>query len=100
MKRSGPSFQQEQVKLKRCGECHGRGVVKPMFYEMPCTGCNAGGMVNAETGEALSLEDLVLQLRLEANRLEEDNQRLRRDLMECSGPERGYGPLGARYTGD
>lgn len=100
MKRSGPSFRQQQVELKKCGECHGNGVVKPMFYEMPCTGCNAGGVVDKATGQALALEDLVLQLRLQVNGLADDNRRLRRELAEATGPSRGHGPMGTQYTGD
>lgn len=100
MKRSGPSLRQQAVELEKCGTCHGSGFVKPMFYELPCTGCNAGGWVNKETGEALALEDLVVQLRLKVNELGAKNRELHRRLAECGQPERGYGPMGQPIRGD
>lgn len=100
MKRSGPPLRQQAIELKDCGECHGRGVVKPMFYEMPCTGCNAGGLVNKKTGEPLALEELVLQLRLKVNELGAKNRELGRKLVEFDQPERGHGPMGRPIRGD
>lgn len=100
MKRSGPSFRQQRVALKTCGECHGRGLVKPMFYEVPCTGCNGGGVLDKKTGQALALEDLVVQLRLIANERGQEVRELQQKLADQNQPERGHGPMGRPYHGD
>jgi len=100
VKRLGPSFRRQRVELKKCPACHGRGVVKPMFYEMPCTDCNAGGVVDKATGEALALEDLVLQLRLKANDQQDEIDRLRSQLVNTSPTENKHGPMGTYYRGD
>lgn len=101
-KRSGPAFNQEKRPLKPCPKCHGGGFVKPMFYQMPCDRCEASGVVCKETGESLTKEDLVIQLRI---RLSERNQELvevRRQMaaMRAESNGRGYGAGGSRYHGD
>lgn len=62
MKRHGPDFEKHTRLLAACPACQGRGVVKGLFYEMPCDGCHGSGFVDAATGERLELEELVLQL--------------------------------------
>ncbi|MFL1404207.1 hypothetical protein ACJO2E_02535 [Marinobacter sp. M1N3S26] len=107
--RSGPEFRQQARPLKKCPGCHGRGVTKGVFYEMPCPDCNAGGVVCKETGQALAVEDLVVQLRLWLGKAMEDNRRLRRRFADSKaddssgrgyGETRGRGPMGMKYHGD
>jgi hypothetical protein len=59
-------------------------------------------LVDNETGEALAPENMVIQLRLRLNRLHEENNELRRQLLEQAKQDngRGYGPGGQRYHGD
>jgi hypothetical protein len=73
-----------------------------MFHEMECATCNASGWVCAETGEALPLADLVLQLNMKLRAME-------RDLAiadQQSGAQQQYeqnnrrGAGGTNYTGD
>jgi hypothetical protein len=73
-----------------------------MFHEIECATCNASGWVCAETGEALPLADLVLQLNMKLRAME-------RDLAivdQQSGAQRQYeqnnrrGAGGTNYTGD
>ena len=108
-KRSGPSLRQQARPLKKCRGCHGRGVTKGLFHEMPCPDCNAGGVVDKETGEALAVEDLVVQLRLWLTRSMETNRKLRQQLADRKsddsagrgyGETRGHGPMGMKYHGD
>ena len=84
MKKSGPAFRQQKVALARCDECKGRGVVKPMFYEMACVTCHASGIVDKDTGEGLPLADLVLQLRIRLNEKNEENRQLRDQLSRTT----------------
>lgn len=104
MKKHGPSFRKERIDLAQCPACRGRAVVKPLFFELPCDRCNASGWVEASTGEALPLEELVIQLSFRL-------QTARRQLKEAlnprpTGPEATYqegnrlGAGGANYTGD
>lgn len=100
MKKSGPAFRQQKVALARCDECKGRGVVKPMFYEMACVTCHASGIVDKDTGEGLPLADLVLQLRIRLNEKSEENRQLREQLSRTTSRARGHGPMGQTYHGD
>lgn len=101
-RRHGPDLQKQLRPLAPCRECQGRGVVKGLFYEMPCDGCHGSGFVDAQTGERLDLEELVLQLG-KALRLE--RQRLA-NLPAATGAERDYGSdngrhgLRGHWTGD
>ncbi|MFP3979152.1 hypothetical protein [Marinobacter sp. KMM 10035] len=101
-KRSGPSLRKEKRPLKRCPECNGRGVVKPMFYELPCDYCHASGIVDKETGEGVALDVLVMQLRLRLNEREQELAELRAKLMGLTGSERtnSHGAGGSNYRGD
>tara|TARA_R110000850_G_scaffold264606_1_gene393771 strand:+ start:18181 stop:18408 length:228 start_codon:yes stop_codon:yes gene_type:complete len=75
---------------------------------MPCPDCNAGGVVDKETGEPLAVEDLVLQLRLWLAKAMQDNRQLKRQLADVKGESngrgygegRGHGPMGMKYHGD
>lgn len=101
-RRHGPDLQKQLRPLAPCRECQGRGVVKGLFYEMPCDGCHGSGFVDAQTGERLDLEELVLQLG-KALRLE--RQKLA-NLPAAAGAERDYGSdsgrhgLRGHWTGD
>lgn len=101
-KRSGPAFTQQKRPLKRCPVCHGRGLVKPMFYEVPCTHCESSGVVCKETGQSLASPDLVLQLRIRLNEKREQLADLRKQLADIKAENngRGYGAAGSRYHGD
>lgn len=101
-KRSGPSLVQQKRPLKRCPACHGRGLVKPMFYEIPCDTCEASGVVCKETGEALPMSELVLQMRIRLNEREQQLAETRKLLADCRAQinGRGYGAGGLRYHGD
>ena len=103
MKKShGPAFRKVLRPLRECLDCRGVGVVRGVFHEMDCSTCNASGWLCAETGEALPLADLVLQL----------NMKLRaqaRDMAldtHSSGAQQQYeqnnrrGAGGSNYTGD
>lgn len=101
-KRSGPALTQQKRPLKRCPSCHGRGLVKPMFYEVPCDACEASGVVCKETGEGLPVTDLVLQLRIRLNERDQELADVRRELAatKAENNSRGYGAGGSRYHGD
>lgn len=107
-KRSGPSLRQQRRPLAKCPGCHGQGVTSGLFHEMPCPDCNAGGVVDKETGAALAVDDLVLQLRLWLAKAMQDNRQLKRQLADVKrdsngrgyGEGRGHGPMGMKYHGD
>ena len=107
-RRSGPSFRQQKRPLAKCPGCHGKGVTRGLFHEMPCPDCNAGGVVDKETGEALAVDDLVLQLRLWLAKAMQENRQLKRQLADGNeesngrgyGQGRGHGPMGMKYHGD
>ena len=101
-KRAGPSFRQQIRPLKSCPTCKANGMIQGLFHQMPCHDCNATGLVDNETGEALAPEDMVIQLRLRLNRQRDENNELRRQLLEQAKQDngRGYGPGGQRYHGD
>ena len=101
-KRCGPSLSQEKRLLKRCPFCHGTGLVRPMFHEMPCDHCHASGVVCKETGQSLQIHDLVLQMRIRLNDREKELADLRQRLAALSKENDGwgYGAGGQRYHGD
>ncbi|SOB76165.1 hypothetical protein SAMN04488490_1842 [Marinobacter sp. LV10R510-11A] len=101
-KRSGPSLRKEKRPLKRCPECNGRGVVKPMFYELDCDHCHRSGLVDKETGEGMPMDVLVQQLCLLLNEREQELAELRAKLMNLTGREKANsrGAGGSHYRGD
>lgn len=101
-KRSGPSLRKEKRPLKRCPQCNGRGVVKPMFYELPCDYCGHSGLVCKETGDPLEKSDLILQLTIRLREQKEKEATLRKQLADVIADknDRGYGAAGSRYHGD
>ena len=71
MKKShGPAFRKEMKPLRGCYDCRGSGLRLGMFHEIECVTCNASGWVCAETGQALPLADLVLQLNMKLRAME------------------------------
>jgi hypothetical protein len=101
-KTAGPSFRQQIRPLRSCPGCNASGMVQGLFHQMPCNDCNATGLVDNETGQALAPENMVIQLRLRLNRQREENDELRRQLLDQAKQDngRGYGPGGQRYHGD
>lgn len=63
-KRHGPALHVEQIDLAQCQVCRGKAVIKGIFHELPCDACNASGWVRADDGQALPLQDLVIQMSL------------------------------------
>ncbi|OEY66815.1 hypothetical protein BG841_10355 [Marinobacter sp. X15-166B] len=101
MKRSGPPLKQQKKPLGVCGECNGRGLVRPMFYELPCDHCLASGIVDKETGATLPAEELILQLQLRLREARESNRNLQEQVNLLKAQDaRGYGYMGKRYHGD
>lgn len=105
MKKShGPSLRKERIDLAQCPACRGKAVIKGVFFEMPCDGCNASGWVEALTGEALHLEELVTQLNFKLQAAQRQINELRNP--RATGPEATYrdgnrlGAGGSNYTGD
>lgn len=104
MKKShGPAFRKTLKPLRECLDCRGVGVVRGVFHEMECATCNASGWICAETGAALPLTDLVLQLNM---KLQVAEQIIRSLQRPASGPGQQYeqnnrrGAGGTNYTGD
>ncbi|MBK4997288.1 hypothetical protein IAE39_005462 [Pseudomonas sp. S37] len=63
-------------------------------YELPCTGCNSSGWVEAATGESLALDELVTQLSLALQAAHWQIEQLKNP--QASGPEATYqGATGA-----
>lgn len=101
MKKRTRSFRQQRVPLKPCPSCIGAGTKRGVFFEMPCPDCHASGLVDKDTGEALALEDLVLQLMLRWRESRNRERELAAQLREARREaDRGHGPMGMRYHGD
>ena len=104
-KSHGPAFRAAQLDLAKCPVCRGRAVVTGVFHELACVQCNASGWVTAETGEALPLEVLVMQLSIRLRAAEQRLEVLSRPAIAV-GPEAQYkennrrGPGATNFTGD
>lgn len=105
MKKShGPELKRRRIDLALCETCRGAAVVKPLFFELPCDTCNASGWVEASTGEALPLEELVTQLNFKLQAAQRQINELRNP--RAIGPEATYqgsnrlGAGGSNFTGD
>lgn len=105
MKKShGPAFRKQVIELAQCPACRGMAVIKGVFHEMACVQCNASGWVDAGTGEALPLEELVTQLSLRLQAAQRYINELKHP--RATGPEALYtgsnrrGAGGANFTGD
>jgi len=103
MKKShGPAFRKVMKPLRECLDCRGKGFSVGISYDLDCFACNASGWVCAETGDALPLADLVLQLNMKL-------RAMARDLAsagQASGAQAQYegnnrrGAGGSHHTGD
>jgi hypothetical protein len=104
-KQHGPAFRQQLKPVDPCPVCRGRAVVHGVFHEMACANCNASGWVDAATGAALPLEDLVLQLNMKLQQAQRRINELERPVP-IAGPSQQYqqnnrrGAGGTNYTGD
>lgn len=102
-KSHGPSFRKQAIELKHCTVCRGKGVVRGISYELECAYCHASGWVDAWSGEALLLPDLVLQMSL---KLQAAEQMIRSLQRPANGPGQQYeqnnrrGAGGSNFTGD
>ncbi len=103
-KSHGPAFKKAVIELAQCPLCRGRAVTQGVFYELPCSRCNASGWVSAATGEALALDELVTQLSMRLRAALRQIEKLKNP--QASGPEAIYqgsnrrGVGGTNYTGD
>ncbi|WP_298187800.1 hypothetical protein [uncultured Pseudomonas sp.] len=99
------------IPLVRCEVCQGQGVIKGIFDVFDCAGCNGAGLIDRTTNKALSLEQMVQQLRVRLNRahrqVEQQQEQLERaGLVPVTGPAADYqgnnkkGAGGAHFTGD
>lgn len=105
MKKShGPAFRKVMKPLRECNDCRGKGFARGISYDLDCFACNASGWVCAETGDALPLADLVLQLNMKLRAADHQLAQFRK-LTPC-GAQQQYeqnnrlGAGGTNYTGD
>jgi hypothetical protein len=112
-KNHGPAFYAQMISLDNCRTCRGRAVMKQIFHELPCDGCNGSGWVNGETGEALPLEVLATQLGLRYRESLRENKHQRWEIAELKGESKPLaaesryyeqnnrrGAGGSNFTGD
>ncbi|MEO8640397.1 hypothetical protein [Pseudomonas sp.] len=104
MKKShGPAFRRARTPMFECSCCRGTGLVSGVFHQMECANCNASGWLSAETGQALPLSDLVLELNL---RLRDALAEISRARHIIGGAHEQYeqnnrrGAGGTNFTGD
>lgn len=103
-KSHGPSLRKERIDLGQCPACRGKAVIKGVFHDLACIQCNASGWVEALTGDALPLEELVTQLNFKLQAAERQITELRNP--RATGPEATYqggnrlGAGGSNFTGD
>ncbi|WP_433886664.1 hypothetical protein [Pseudomonas vranovensis] len=104
IKSHGPAFRKQAVELAQCPACRGKAVIKGVFHDLACVQCNASGWVAAATGEALPVEELVIQLSLRLQAAQRQINELKQPRVV--GPEAIYqegnrlGAGGINYTGD
>lgn len=99
------------IPLVRCEICQGKGVTPGIFHVLTCAGCNGAGLIDRATNQALSLEQMVQQLRVRLNRANRQVEQQREQLeaaglVPVTGPAADYqgnnkrGAGGAHLTGD
>ncbi|ATR83792.1 hypothetical protein CS390_15200 [Pseudomonas sp. HLS-6] len=99
-----PEFSRQLMPLTACPECRGQAAVNGLYGPRPCMACNVSGWVDAGTGEALPLEELVTQLSLRLQAAQRYINELKHP--RATGPEALYtgsnrrGAGGANFTGD
>ncbi|MCY1381472.1 hypothetical protein D9M68_929500 [compost metagenome] len=102
-RRHGPARRIEVRPLGTCSACAGQGVIKGVFHEMACAGCDGSGVVDRVTGEALDPQELIVQLRIRLTRANEtiELQRIRLERAGLAGgPSADYQGAGGNWTGD
>ncbi|WP_432777884.1 hypothetical protein O4O02_19915 [Pseudomonas fortuita] len=103
-KSSRPEFSRQLMPLTPCSECCGQATLNGLYGPRPCMACNVSGWVDAGTGKALPLEELVTQLSLRLQAAQRHINESKRS--QASGPEATYqgsnrrGAGGTNYTGD
>lgn len=103
--RAVSGFKREQIELEFCSICLGKAVVKGLFYELICTGCNGSGWVVRGSKLVLSSDELVTQLSLKLQFAMREISSLK-DLPTTTEPRNQYersnrlGAGGTTYTGD
>lgn len=87
------------IPLETCPACRGRALVRGVFFDLDCEGCNGSGWVRAGDGKALELRELVKQLgfRLRLMKRELEQERGRQHQVVCNN-RRGAGA--SHFTGD
>ncbi|WP_449106711.1 hypothetical protein [Pseudomonas mohnii] len=99
-----PEFSRQLMSLSACPECRGLATVNGLYGPRPCMACNVSGWVDAGTGEALPLEELVTQLSLRLQAAQQQIEQLNKPAL--MGPAAQYqqnnrrGAGGTNYTGD
>ncbi|WP_176515889.1 hypothetical protein [Pseudomonas ceruminis] len=97
-------FSRQLMPLTTCPGCRGLATLDGLYGPRPCMGCNVSGWVDAATGKALPLEELVTQLSLRLQAAQRHINELKRSRV--NGPEATYqgsnrrGAGGTNYTGD
>ncbi|MER2103596.1 MAG: hypothetical protein ABS999_17080 [Pseudomonas atacamensis] len=100
-----PGFKRERIELEPCSICAGKAVVKGLFYELVCTGCNGSGWVVWGSKLVLSSDELVTQLSFKLQHAQRQIAALK-GLPLMSEPQSQYersnrlGAGGTNYTGD
>lgn len=107
VKRHGPDRATPVIPLGRCEICQGKGFIKGIWHTMECAGCNAAGLVNKDTGEALEPSVMVAQLRMRLNGAHRMIEHLQAQLPATGGPAADYQGQsnkhhrgGGNWTGD
>lgn len=98
----GPAKARRKIPLADCPSCAGRGLIRGVFHQIECIGCHATGLVNAETLEAIPLQDLVVllgtMLRKARNVVTGPSAPVGAEAQYNQNNRRGAG--GSNYTGD
>ncbi|QVM94165.1 hypothetical protein JYG36_13615 [Pseudomonas sp. SORT22] len=97
IKSHGPAFRKQAMELAQCPACRGKAVIKGVFHDLACVQCNASGWVAAATGEALPVEELVIQLSLRLQAVQRQINELKQP--RASGPEAIYQDNNRRGAG-
>jgi hypothetical protein len=91
--------------MEPCSICEGKAVVKGLFYELVCTGCNGSGWVVRGSKLVLSSDELVTQLSFKLQNAQREISALK-GSPQMSEPQSQYvrsnrlGAGGTNYTGD
>lgn len=103
-KKHGPDFARELVQVESCKACRGRGVTRPVFYDLPCDACRGVGWV-ARGGAEVPIEDIARAL---GARMTKAERQLAEKAQIAAVTRRTWdaewnnekGPGGSHYRGD